>query len=296
MGVFAFIVFIFYLIICYISKKSRDEAECKDLAKHYNLNNAYFDPNKSYEQNLKKIFSDPEARKEAEENRRKYNERKAAEEDKKRREDIIKRTYSYKYEDVIYEIFAPYRREHRVVLDGRKWEVVESLENEFVIHEISRILNVDIEEARRLFKEFEDNDLIDVGFGRNLSRGRKCSMGNLLQYHWNIISNSDKNFSKWIEEHPNIESVESVNKRRAPYDITERFRLEDFVKKYGDYKAVYSALYSHLYFGNRIEVMIDERSLGIDAKSNQYRLKSVIEGIPNLYVIEDDGSYKLIKV
>lgn len=296
LGVLVFIVFIGYLILGYINKQSRDEAERRDLAKHYNLNNAVLDPNRSYDQNLKKVFSDPKARKEAEENRRKYNERKAAEEDKKRREDIIKRTYSYKYEDIVYEIFAPYRKERRVSIDGQKWEVNERLENEFVIQEISRILNVDSEEARRLFKEFDDNNLVDVGLGRNLSRGRKCGLGVLLAYDWNIISNSDKNFSKWIEEHPNIESAESVNRRRAPYDITERFRLQDFVKKHGSYDAGYDGIFGYLYFGSRIKVMIVERSLGIDVKGNQYRLKPLIESIPNLYVIEDDGSYELIKV
>ena len=294
-GGFAIIVVIFYLILYFFNKQSSDERERKDLAKY--LDNVYFDPNKSYDQNLKKILSDPKVRKQAEENRKQHYEREAAREDKQRRENIIKRTYSYKYEDVIYEIFAPYRIERRFEYQGQKWEVHEKLENEFVIHEISRILDVNIEEARRLFKEFDDNGLVDVGLGKDIhTRARKCSIGIVIYYNWDIISKSDKNFSKWIDEHPNIESVESANRRRAPYDITHRFPLQEFIKKHGDYTAEYSSTLSYIYFRGGIKAYIDRNSLGIDLESNRYRLKSVIEDIPNLYVLEDDGHYSLIRV
>ena len=35
---------------------------------------------------------------------------------------IIKRTFSYKYENVIYEIFAPYAIKREYELDGQNWE------------------------------------------------------------------------------------------------------------------------------------------------------------------------------
>lgn len=51
---------------------------------------------------------------------------------------IIKRTFSYKYENVIYEIFAPYAIKREYELDGQNWEYpyYVRLENSFVISEL----------------------------------------------------------------------------------------------------------------------------------------------------------------
>ena len=54
------------------------------------------------------------------------------------KEKIISRTFSYKYEEMIYEIFSPYAELVKRPFEKSKWVVDETLEKWFVIKEIER--------------------------------------------------------------------------------------------------------------------------------------------------------------
>jgi hypothetical protein len=129
------------------------------------------------------------------------------------KEKIISRTFSYKYEEMVYEIFSPYAIQVKRPFEKSKWEVNESLEKEFVKKEIQRILQITDIEASKLLDELIKNKIIYES-GVCVDWKKSCSLGYLLAYEWDIISKTDNNLSKWMESHPIIESKESANKRR----------------------------------------------------------------------------------
>lgn len=213
-GALCLIALIFIFVVSSMNSKEQKDKDNIDLAKHLDKSIHTKHSVDSYEgkKELREILSDPEVRKRAEERRATYKEEKQREADLKRKDSIVKRTYSYKYENVLYEIFAPYATKREFEYNGQMWEVKygTELENDFVISEISRLLNLPLEDAKELFWEFDKNDMLDVGHkyiedktavGQWIKSDR-CEFGSLLAYNWNIISNEDMNLSKWIEQHP----------------------------------------------------------------------------------------------
>ena len=142
----------------------------------------------------------------------------------KRKELIMDRVYSYKYEDSIYRIFSPYAVENKNAFsEHQKWLCDTSLELNFVSYELGRILLMSEYQAIDLLREFKEHHLVEWTLAP-YSREYNCSMGDLLIYHWDIISKNDKNFSSWIDSHNDIELKESVEKRRKHYlTVKNRF-------------------------------------------------------------------------
>ena len=83
---------------------------------------------------------------------------------------------------------------------------------------MERILKISYVDAFKLFNEFLKNELVVVHSFTN--SGLNCYMGSLLYKDWDIISKHDKNFSTWMEEHPEVESIDSFKKR-----------MNDFIKE-----------------------------------------------------------------
>ena len=153
-------------------------------------------------------------------------------EEKERKETIVKRVYSYKYENVIYEIFSPYARKGGGGSFRRQiWTIdLVYIEDEFVKNEISRILNIPYSDAAKLFEEFLDNQLLTHSFGQT-----KCSVGTILTEQWDVITKSDNNFSIWMDSHPNVESNNSVDKRREKYSLIKTIPFLEFINIHGNY-------------------------------------------------------------
>lgn len=293
-GAFTILAIIFYLCLRYIANSQDKERENRELAKYLNLNAFYWDKKKSYDDNIKKILSDPEVRKIAEEAREKAIKQKQKDEDKRRKEDILNRTFSYKYENVIFEIFAPFANKKKYPSrNEEEWECTERLEVEFIKNELMRLCNVTYEDAEELITKFEQHKLLTF-----FTRGKKkCFYGNTLKYDWNIISDEDMNLSKWIQQHPGRESRESAESRRKPYDIVKRTPFSSFIKKYGDFKVEGDGTSYYLYFNNKTAPRIYipyEYSKHYD---NRYAaisgLGSFFSDTEDFIVIDDDGQMNI---
>ena len=201
-GSCALIAFIFYIFHIVSSEYEDKERKKRDLEKY-----AFSGEDISNPKDRKIII---ERRKEVEANIAKNKE-------DEKKELIMNRVYSYKYEDAIYRIFAPYAVENKDVFSNeQKWMCYTSLNLSFVSYELGRILSMSEHSAIDLLREFKDNHLVEWTINPD-TRDYDCSMGYLLLYHWDIISKNDKNFSSWIDSHDDIESKESVEKRRKQY-------------------------------------------------------------------------------
>lgn len=225
-------------------------------------------------------------------------------EEKERKEAIVKRVYSYKYENVIYEIFSPYARKGGGGSFRRQiWTIdLVYIEDEFVKNEISRILNIPYSDAAKLFEEFLDNQLLTHSFGQ-----AKCSVGNILTEQWDIITKRDNNFSIWMDSHPNVESKNSVDKRREKYSLIKTIPFLEFINIHGKYSIENPLIKSYdtyfLMFDDGTRVCAYLPDLEIDNK-NEYNKKvylshdyllNEIQSMSDLYVRIDDNHYNLIK-
>ena len=177
---------------------------------------------------IEKALSQPGVRRAAEESEREFQRNRAINESNEKKEKIIKRTFSYKYEDLVYEIFSPYAQLKKYPHEPHKWEVDDMLEKWFLIKEIERIQQITENEAYKLIDELIKNNLI-YEYGDCVDWKKKCSLGYLLTYEWDIISRFDNNFTKWMDAHPNREEKESAEKRRK--DVINK-RIEDLSKFY----------------------------------------------------------------
>ena len=303
-GALCLIALIVYFILVSMNAKDKKDKDNIDLAQHLDKSIGMSNPVDSYEgkKELRKILSDPDIREEAEARRLKYREQKQKEDDLKRKDIIIKRTFSYKYENVIYEIFAPYAIKKKYELDGQKWEypIYVRLENSFVISEISRLLCLETDESNELFWNFEKNDMIDIDskyiadgtvLGKWVKSDR-CALGSLLIYDWNIISNEDMNLSKWIEQHPNRETKDSVDQRRGV--IKETISFNEYVRREGGYTVRYNSPYVEVKVNNGKTLHLADSQIGMPPTSYKYRLNEFIETISDkLFVVIDDDRHTL---
>ncbi|MBR6139608.1 MAG: hypothetical protein IKQ12_08605 [Prevotella sp.] len=297
-GALCLIFLIVKLLISMAVSREQEDDDNIDLARHLDRPLDTLHPINSYEgkKELRKYLSDPEIRKRAEEKRKEYNDEKQKHEELLRKERIIKRTYSYKYENILYEIFAPYATKSKYELDGQMWEMPyhKSLDNDYVISEISRLLNVSSEEANKLFWEFEKNNMIDMDNLLDKKKSVRCCLGSLLLNDWNIITNEDMNLSKWIEQNPDRETKESVDKRRGV--IKEYISFNEYIKREGDYTVEYSHPCIEIKVNNGHTLFLHESSLEIPLKNYQYRLGELMESISDKLYVDIDDNLHVLKV
>lgn len=177
---------------------------------------------------IEKVLSQPGVRKAAKEREIECQRNRAVNEANERKEKIVKRTFSYKYEDLVYEIFSPFAQLIKQPHEPHKWKVDDMLEKWFLIKEIERILRITENDAYKLIDELIKNDLI-YEYGNSVDWKKECGIGYLLTSEWDIISRFDNNFTKWMDAHPNREDRESAEKRRK--EVINR-RVEDLSKYY----------------------------------------------------------------
>lgn len=208
---------VIYFTNNYSDKLDEERKENKELFK-YVRNDYDFDPNLSDYENIKKILSNPKVRREAEEERRKSLRIRAANEERDKKNKILKRVFSYKYEELLYQLFSPFACKMDKPYRGQQWEIRGSIEADFIRAEISRIQNITYSEASQLLNEFIDNNLIEL---RKSNGFFYCHMGYLLYYDWDVISKEDQNFSSWMDSHPQVESSENFKKRENEFLINQ---------------------------------------------------------------------------
>lgn len=219
-------------------------------------------------------------------------------EDKERKENIIKRVFAYKYENLIYEIFAPYARQPKFGggFKYQRWNIDIDLEDEFIKSEISRILCVPNDDAAKIFKELLDNLLLC-----HINYKNKSGVGHILTREWDIISRNDMNLDRWMESHQNVESKESVDKRREPFNLCHYYPFHKFVNEHGNYEVTASSITSKdtfwINFPDKVKIVFSLQALGIKYESKRNRedeINGKLWDIPNLYVKVDDSRYSLV--
>lgn len=108
-GLITILAILFFLYLNNIDKKREEEKDNYDLAK-------YSDKCKNIEKNtssvdevhkqIRKVLSDPKERLEAETRRRQYQKELDDLSEERHKEYVIKRTYSYKYESDVFDMFS----------------------------------------------------------------------------------------------------------------------------------------------------------------------------------------------
>ena len=118
--------------------------------------------------------------------------------------DLIKhRVLAYDYEDMLYQIYAPFAVEKK-----GKW-IPTGLTKEFVIKRISEIKEISYEESLRIYEILTKNTVLH----ENQNKGefvylsfmfRDDSMSNS---DWKVVSDTDITFNKWMEIHGYIHNT-----------------------------------------------------------------------------------------
>ena len=219
-------------------------------------------------------------------------------EDKERKEIIEKRVFAYKYENLIYGIFAPYAVIPKTsgLFRRQRWTVDVDLEDEFIKNEISRIQHISYSDAAKIFEELMDNQLL-----MHLNYKHKSCVGVTLTDNWDIISKKDANLSVWMDSHLDIESKESVDKRRELFNLCNYYPFHEFVNEHGNYEVTATSLTSKdtfwINFPDKVKIVFSLQALDIKLESRK-NLEDEINGklwsIPNLYVKLDDNKYSLV--
>lgn len=213
-GIIAIGVVVLCLIYVGLQEKDDKKKENEELFQYVGDEDE-FDNKLSRAENIEKKLSEPGVRQKAEEIRKQALRNRAKNEDNWRKEQILKRTYSYQYEDVVYEIFSPLATKSSIC-KGQTWAIQGGIDADFFRGEVLRILNVSPNEAYRLTDEFAQNDLIKIMTPPDSWR-EHCYIGELLYYRWDVISKYDKNFSTWMEAHPNVEKRDNYIQREKEF-------------------------------------------------------------------------------
>ena len=220
-GIIAIGAVVLYLIYIGLQEKDDKAKENEELFQYVGDEDE-FDNKLSRAKNIEKKLSEPGVRQKAEEIRKQALRNRAKNEEEDRKQRILTRTYSYQYEDVIYQIFSPLAVKLSSTYKGQTWRVSGYIDMDFFCGELCRILKVSRNEGYRLIAEFGEKGLISINTPPNLIK-KYCYMGYFLQEFWNIISSQDNNFSKWMDSHNDVETKEDFCKREQ--DFLKDFKL-----------------------------------------------------------------------
>ena len=225
-GVCTIIIGVIYLLIRSSERKEDKEKENEDLFKYTYRSEENFDKTISRAKNIEKVLSQPSVRREAEERRKKGQEIMAADEDRRRKDKILKRTYSYQYEDVIYEIFSPLAVQEEnswMAKKYGKWRLHKSIDKFFFQSEIARILRMSEDEASKLMlrediqKKIEDmrKPLEKAAQQQALTEREKKRA-----WLWNMIENAQNDSDR-------IRAMDILNKMDSEYINIQRIEKDE---------------------------------------------------------------------
>ena len=111
------------------------------------------------------------------------------------------------------------------------------------------------------------------------------------------------NLSRWMESHHNIETKESADKRREPYNLCRFYPFYEFVNEHGVFEVTASSLTSKdtfwIRFSDKTKIVFSLQRLNIKLET-KYRYKredeitSKLLDMHNIYVMIDDIHYELV--
>ena len=197
---FFFIIICFVLLYLYLNWYSNKIYHYRELASVYGWGN-------EDEKTIMKRFKEkPELIKEAEKVLEEKKEREHRWNEIQKKQMIKERIFAYDYEELLYEIFAPYAK---LNFQG-KWEFLGGLPMELIIERISDIKKIPIDDAVDIFEILIKHNLLN----RFLLNEGEYSLSSLLLpktskktdeqgdfMRWDIVSDTDLNLDKWMVEH-----------------------------------------------------------------------------------------------
>lgn len=192
-GLITILVIFFFSYLNSIDRKKEDEKDNYDLAK-------YSDKCRNIEKNassvdevhkqIKKVLSDPKERLEAETRRKQYQKELNGLDEEIHKRYVIKRIYSYKYENDIFDIFS---KTFKITAKSHYLQY-KYLVKENIVAEIQKRYGKEYAAALDLYNEWIENELIHEFNG-------EISLGRTLLRKANIISSKDMNMDKWMANH-----------------------------------------------------------------------------------------------
>lgn len=192
-GLITILAILFFLYLNSIDRKKEEEKDNYDLAKHSdkcrNIEKSASSVDEVHKQ-IRKVLSDPKERLEAETRRKQYQKKLDDLNEEIHKEYVIKRTYSYKYESDVFDIFS---RTFKVVAVSH-YRPYRYLVKEDIVTEIQKRYGKEYIAALDLYNEWIENELIREFNG-------EISLGATLQHKANIISSKDMNMDKWMANH-----------------------------------------------------------------------------------------------
>ena len=180
----------------YDDRKRRDNAELMKYVPKHKLSKK---KDKGYDMYAKDTLKDKEVRAAAEKARQEDKDREIKLKKEENKQKTIKRVNSYQYEDLVYEIYAPYCIYSSFY---EKWYTDVQLHKDHIIKRIFEIKSdkdpsVSLADAKSLFKAMIEAEVLDCIFDNSATY---YQMGIVLRYDWAVVSDEDMNIDKWIKK------------------------------------------------------------------------------------------------
>lgn len=205
--------------VCFqLRKIYREEEYYMELAEHYRFKGVDIDLIRSQQKEYpgkvlrKYIKKHPEELLEAKKVYKKKLEEQYKHEESKKRELIKARVFAYDYEEMLYQIYAPFAEQ-----GTWGWFASTNLRKKYIIMRISEIKSVSEKDAINIFNILKEHkllqDLLDddtyflTPLLDNLSPDTK---------QWDVVSDTDMNLNKWILAHPGLMKNKSSSQGDSP--------------------------------------------------------------------------------
>ena len=198
-GGFVILIVIVFLILMYMEYDDRKRRDNAELMKYVPKDKLSKKKDKGYDMYAKDTLKDKEVRAAAEKARQEDNDREIKLKKEENKQKTIKRVNSYQYEDLVYEIYAPYCIYSSFY---EKWYTDVQLHKDHIIKRIFEIKSdkdpsVSLADAKSLFKAMIEAEVLDCIFDNSATY---YQMGIVLRYDWAVVSDEDMNIDKWIKK------------------------------------------------------------------------------------------------
>lgn len=205
--------FILFIIICiglyflhlYMKKESERDDHYGELAKFFSERELGLIQNNRYTKEhhadvIRRFFKEhPDKLAEAEKLYKKKLEGKHHAQEAWKKEFIMNRILAYDYEDMLFQIFS----DNAMLDTNGKWYSL-FIDKNHLLQRISEIKNIEIDEAQRIIEMLVEHCVLcKVDEEYNLSSLLQDSNDNPSMIRWNIVSDTDMNFDKWMKVHGN---------------------------------------------------------------------------------------------
>lgn len=209
LGVFIFLFFVLPTFVAwYLHRREQETERLRALAKYVlsdfrDFQNHHEDYSEA--KALRKFFSNMKNLKKAFEEEMKEKNLLGTIDDNEHKRNVVNRVFAYDYEETIYEIFSKRAYYFEPKYPTEKIEFrAHSIKQDDFIKELSLKLHITQKEANELFIKFLNKQIIYKW------KNDECSIGYTLTLYWNVVSQNDLNFHRWMEAHPEIEA-EKIN-------------------------------------------------------------------------------------